>query len=142
MKGILAIVFIAFIGMLSAQEQKTERTREAFELISAKFKFEEETHDFGSIFEGRKVEYTFKFVNTGDYALNIYKVMSDCDCIELAWSDTAIASGQEGFITVTFDTTEKIGAFYKSIEILSDASSTTKIIRIRGEVKEDFFKGK
>ena len=138
MKNLFSILIITLLSITAFGQEKVS----AFELSGAEFKFDVETYDFGDLFEGSKVSHEFNFTNVGDQELNVYKVQSDCDCIEVEWTKDPINPEGAGTIKVTFDSTEKIGAFYKSIEILSDDKATTKIIRIKGNIKEDFFKDK
>src|SRR6187431_3345313 len=42
--------------------------------------YEVEDHDFGTIMEGQKVSYTYKFKNTGDVALIIQNAQPSCGC--------------------------------------------------------------
>ena len=134
----MAFILVFIVALNSIGQEKVS----AFELSGAEFKFDVETHDFGDLFEGRVVKYEFSFENVGDQELNVYKVQADCDCISLDWTKEPLNPGESGRIIVSYDSSEKIGGFNKSIEILSDAKTTTKIVRIKGNVKEDFFKGK
>ena len=48
----------------------------------AKFKFDEETHDFGIVRGGDKATDTFWFTNVCNRPLNIYRVKLSCGCTD------------------------------------------------------------
>lgn len=137
---LLLLLVVGSVNLINAQNDGDGKIPDAMQLSGADFEFSEETHDFGEFYEGKTVKVTFEFKNIGDQELNIYKVQSGCSCIDIEWSMEPIKPGDGGQITVYYNSTDRVGEFYKSIEVLSDAKTTTKIIRIKGLVKEDFFK--
>src|SRR4051794_10595500 len=72
-----------------------------------KFKFETEEHDFGTITEGEKVSFAFKFVNTGEADLLIRSASGSCGCTVPEYPKEAIKAGKGGVINVTFDSSGK-----------------------------------
>src|SRR6476620_6701837 len=70
-----------------------------------KFTFETEEHDFGTITEGEKVSFAFKFKNTGTADLFIRSASGSCGCTVPEYPKEAIKPGKEGIINVTFDST-------------------------------------
>src|SRR5690348_16823802 len=50
------------------------------------FQFETTDHDFGTITEGEKVSYTYKFKNTGDAPLIVQEAKGSCGCTASDWS--------------------------------------------------------
>ncbi len=88
------------------------------------FTWDKNTHDFGDIIQGEKVEHTFKFTNTGTEPLVITNVEVTCGCTTpKGWPRDPINPGGRGEITVQFDSTHKIGRQNKVSTIISNASA-------------------
>jgi hypothetical protein len=84
--------------------------------------WDKNTHDFGDIFQGEKVEHTFKFTNTGSEPLVITNVEVTCGCTTpKGWPRDPINPGGKGEITVQFDSTHKIGRQNKVATVISNA---------------------
>src|SRR4051812_2994080 len=49
------------------------------------FKFEEETHDFGTVPEGPTAEYDFEFKNVGKEPIVITEAHGSCGCTVPTW---------------------------------------------------------
>lgn len=99
----------------------------------AEFKFEEETHDFGKIPQGKPATYEFKFTNTGDLPLIISTVEASCGCTVPKYSNTPVKKGETGVITATFNAAAP-GTFTKIITVKSNARTPVKTLYIKGEV--------
>jgi hypothetical protein len=81
---ILFILLVFSIGYSQGQEK-------------AKFSFEEETFDFGSIKEENgPVEHKFVFTNNGNAPLIIDGVRASCGCTTPGWSKEPIPPGEKG----------------------------------------------
>jgi len=103
-------------------------------MSQAVIKFEEKEHDFGKIYEkDGDATYDFKFTNTGDSVLTVISVKASCGCTTPSWTKTPIEPGEEGKITVKYNT-KQVGKFTKSITVTTNCSeeATTRLI-IRGE---------
>jgi Protein of unknown function (DUF1573) len=80
------------------------------------------THDFGDMQAGDKVEYTFKFTNTGNEPLIITNVTVTCGCTTpKGWPRDPIASGAKGEINIAFNSLGKSGKQNKVITVVSNA---------------------
>lgn len=69
--------------------------------------FESSTYDFGTIQEGEKVQYAYKFKNTGSEPLVISNAKGSCGCTVPNWPREPIAPGGTGEIMVEFDSKGK-----------------------------------
>lgn len=69
--------------------------------------FENSTYDFGTIDEGEKVQYAYKFKNTGAEPLVISNAKGSCGCTVPNWPREPIAPGGTGEIMVEFDSKGK-----------------------------------
>ena len=96
--------------------------------------FEEKSHDFGDITQGEKVEYVFKFKNTGTQPLVISDVVTTCSCTAKQWSKDPVMPGKTGQITVSFDSSSKMGIQNKVITVQSNATNATERVSIRVNV--------
>jgi hypothetical protein len=98
--------------------------------------FEFEEHDFGDIAQGEKVEYDFKFKNTGGSDLIISNAKGSCGCTIPVWPKEPIPAGGEGIIKVSFNSEGRHGVVDKKVTIVSNTNPNTKIIKISGKIIE------
>jgi hypothetical protein len=89
----------------------------------------EKTYDFGKIKSGDKVEYEFKFKNTGKNDLIIRKTKASCGCTAVTIGSQIIKPGGEGSIKAVFDSNGKSGNQNKTITV------TTNIPDVEGQPK-------
>ncbi len=84
--------------------------------------WEKKTHDFGNIVQGDKVEHTFYFTNTGNEPLIITNVQVSCGCTTpKGWPRDPIPPGAKGEITVSFNSTGKMGMQNKPVTLVTNA---------------------
>ena len=114
---VLAAMVMAFQSLAQeAGETKAE---------GAVITFEKKTHDFGDIFQGDKVEETFKFTNTGTEPLIITNVQVTCGCTTpKGWPRDPIMPGGKGELTVAFNSAGKSGRQNKVVTVVSNAVNT------------------
>ncbi len=96
--------------------------------------FEFETFDFGDLKEGDKAEVDFIFKNTGSESLVLSEVRASCGCTTPFWSKEPVMPGEEGRISVKYDTKGRIYPFNKAVTVTSNAGPETKRIFIKGNV--------
>ena len=96
--------------------------------------FVEEVHDFGKIYEGETVSYSFKFRNTGKTDLIIADVSTSCGCTVPSFPKTPIHPGKEGAIKVSFNSAGKRGYQSKNIVVVSNSQPNTAMVRIKALV--------
>jgi hypothetical protein len=82
-----------------------------------KFEFEQTTHDFGKLTQGEKVSYTYKFRNSGDAMLVVSSVIPGCNCTVAQFTKTPVAPGENGSITINFNSETKKGLVHSTITI-------------------------
>jgi hypothetical protein len=84
--------------------------------------WEKNKHDFGDVVQGTKVEYTFKFMNSGTAALIITNVEVSCGCTTpKGWPRDPIKPGDRGEILVAFNSASKYGKQNKVLTLVSNA---------------------
>jgi hypothetical protein len=82
--------------------------------------FERVDYDFGTIKEGQKVNYTYKFKNNGAAPLIIQSVQPSCGCTAPDWSKEPIPVGGSGFVAVEFDSNGKPGMQNKMVTVTAN----------------------
>ncbi|MEO1049831.1 MAG: DUF1573 domain-containing protein [Bacteroidota bacterium] len=95
-----------------------------------KITFEEESRDFGDIYQGDKIQHTYVFENTGDEPLILTNVQTTCGCTVPQWPRDPIAPGQQGKLEVVFNSSGKIGRQNKVITVISNAVNSTERITL------------
>ncbi|MCX6292455.1 MAG: DUF1573 domain-containing protein [Bacteroidetes bacterium] len=98
------------------------------------FEFAEESHDFGTITQGEKISYAFRFKNKGKIDLVIRAANGSCGCTVPEWPKEPIAPGKEGVVNVTFNSEGKEGKQDKTITLIANTIPNTKVLTIMGEV--------
>ncbi len=84
--------------------------------------WEKNSYDFGDIQQGEKVEYRFRFSNTGTEPLIITNITTQCGCTTpKGWPRDPILPGGKGEITLAFNSAGKYGRQNKVATIVSNA---------------------
>jgi hypothetical protein len=96
--------------------------------------FEKTEHDFGTVAEGQKVVYTYKFRNTGSAPLIIQSAQPSCGCTAPDWSRDPIPVGGTGFVKAEFDSKGKPGMQNKSITVTSNTFPKTTQLKFKANV--------
>ena len=84
--------------------------------------FDEMVHNFGNVTEGEKVEYSFKFTNTGDKDLLITDASSSCGCTVPDWPKEPLRPGKSAYMKVVFNSAGKSGFTEKEITIKANTN--------------------
>jgi hypothetical protein len=96
--------------------------------------FEKTDHDFGTIAEGQKVTYVYKFRNTGSAPLIIQSAQPSCGCTAPDWTRDPIPVGGTGFVKAEFDSKGKPGMQNKSITVTSNTFPKTMQLKFKANV--------
>ena len=96
--------------------------------------FTETLHDFGTVIEGETVTYSFKFSNTGGSDLLISNVSASCGCTATKYTKNPVKSGDEGIVTVTFDSRRRRGFQNKTITVSANTQPNKVVLRIKAKV--------
>ncbi len=97
--------------------------------------FEKTEHDFGKILQGEQLTYTFRFKNVGDAPLIITSVEKTCGCTSPTYSKEPIAPGQDGKVTITYDSKGHKGFQNKRIIVNANTNPSETILRIKAQVE-------
>ena len=82
--------------------------------------FTTDHHDFGNVLQGKTVEYTFRFENKGTEDLLIKEVTTSCGCTAALVSSSTVKPGENGEITVSYDSQGRAGAVSRTITVVSN----------------------
>jgi len=96
--------------------------------------FEKLEHDFGTVPEGPKVSYSYKFKNTGQAPLIIQDAKPSCGCTVPAWSKEPVPVGGTGFVKAEFDTNGKSGIQNKTITVTANTWPKTTVLHFKAMV--------
>ncbi len=130
LKNVSLVILVAFLSITGLQAQNLETAKKV-----ASIDFETEELDYGTIEKGSNGVRVFTFTNTGNAPLIISNVKASCGCTVPTYSNEAILPGEEGEITVKYDT-KKVGKFTKTITVSSNATNTKKLLKIKGNIIE------
>lgn len=120
MKKLTILVCSLFMAFAALAQNNTQAKASA-----AKITFDEKTHDFGDIKQGDKVEYTFKFKNTGTEPLIISNVQTTCGCTATNWTKEPVAPGKTGEVAASFNSAGKMGQQNKVISVYYNGGMET-----------------
>lgn len=91
-------------------------------------------YNFGTVAEGEKVEYSYRFKNTGTKPLVIVTASASCGCTVPHKPEKPILPGEVGYLKVVFDSKGKVGPNHKSINVTSNANPPFPPMMLNGEV--------
>ncbi|MEN8224029.1 MAG: DUF1573 domain-containing protein [Bacteroidota bacterium] len=144
--GKMLLLMLLFTGMLSSCNQQdgklpadvvhnpiTASGEDNLDQVPG-FEFRETIHDFGTVIEGEKVMYSFVFKNTGGSDLIISNVSASCGCTATKYTKDPVPSGEEGLISVTFDSKKRRGFQNKSITVSANTQPNKTVLRIKAKV--------
>ena len=97
--------------------------------------FVTEKHDFGTIVQGDKVVYDFKFKNTGGSDLIITGAKGSCGCTVPEYPKEAIKPGVSGVIKVSFNSAGKSGKQAKSVTLFCNIKEGKKVLHINSNIE-------
>jgi hypothetical protein len=102
----------------------------------AAIKFERDIIDFKQLNAGEKVTGSFKFKNIGDHDLVISDVSANCGCTIADYPHQAIKPGEEGMISVTYDSQGARGMrIEKKVTVLANTNPDRTVLTIVADVQ-------
>lgn len=99
--------------------------------------FHETQHDFGKVTEGKVVEYTFEFENSGTAELKIKDIKTSCGCTAALVSSELLEPGEKGTLKVELDTSNRKGRMSRTVTINSnDPNDPNKVLTVFAQVEK------
>lgn len=125
----LVTLFISAISFAQNVETKTTQAQ-----TPSTLKWDNETHDFGTLEKGKPATHEFTFTNTTKQTVLITNVRPSCGCTAANYTKTPIKPGEKGMVAATYNAASP-GAFTKSITVTTSDSEMPKSLTIRGKVE-------
>ena len=91
-------------------------------------------YNFGKAVDGEKVEYSYRFKNTGKKALVVTNASASCGCTVPEKPEKPILPGETGFIKIVFNSAGRVGEAHKTITVTSNAYPGFPMLELTGEV--------
>ncbi len=144
-----SLMGLLFMGLIACNNSKNGEKELSTDLVKnpntakgkidkdklPKIEFKETEHDFGEIFQGEKVSYSFRFENTGKGDLIITDVAASCGCTVPEYPQEPIKPGEEGAILVTFNSGNREGFQKKTVTVIGNTQPNYVHLKIKAKVK-------
>lgn len=135
------LFFAAIVFLISCDVRKKDRIaddeakqKELALKDSTTVSIIDSSYNFGKVTDGEKVEYSYRFRNTGVKALVITNATASCGCTVPQKPEKPILPGETGFIKVVFDSKGRVGTAHKTITVTSNAHPGFPDLLLTGEV--------
>ena len=125
----IALLLVLTLSFFSAAPTEFDK----YDSKTAVIKFKTEVIDYGTIIQNSNGTRLFTFTNTGDAPLLITKVNTTCGCTVPKYSKAPIMPGSVGELEIKYDT-KRLGAFTKTVTVISNAEGGNKILKIKGNI--------
>jgi hypothetical protein len=122
-----ALVLISKAGF--SQGAATTAPKADFAIASV----DTENFDFGKIKQGVPATHKFVFTNKGKVPMVITNAQPSCGCTTPDWTRDPIPPGGQGYVQATYNAAA-VGAFDKSITVMTNVETGVVLLRIHGEV--------
>jgi hypothetical protein len=113
--------------------QAAEQTKEEIK-DSTTVQIIDSIYNFGKVTDGEKVEFNYRFKNTGNHPLVILTASASCGCTVPEKPEAPIKPGETGFLKVVFNSQGRVGDVHKEITVTSNANPAFPVLQLRGEV--------
>lgn len=141
MKKYISLFLLAAVMIVSCDVKRKDRIaddaskqREQALRDSTTVQVIDTTYNFGKVTDGEKVEFNYRFKNTGNKPLIITNATASCGCTVPQKPEMPILSGDTGFIKVVFDSKGRIGSAHKTVTVNSNAFPGFPQLLLTGEV--------
>jgi uncharacterized membrane protein len=96
------------------------------------------TYNFGTILQGKKLDYTFVITNAGDVPLKILHIRPACGCTAANASTPLIQPGKTAEIKATFNSANFFGTVTKTIAVeTNDPKTPVYTLSLTGTITEE-----
>ena len=103
--------------------------------FSEDFPFDKRTVELGTLLEGRETTLSFSLKNTLSEPIRIVKIVPSCGCTDVKPLTARLGAKEKITLTVTIDTTGKIGRILKSLDIYTDRRQKPYTVNVVAYVK-------
>ena len=92
------------------------------------------SYNFGKVADGEKVEYSYRFRNTGTKPLVVVQATASCGCTVPQKPEKPVMPGEIGFTKIVFDSKNRVGNAHKTITVESNAKPEFPPLTLTGDV--------
>ena len=138
----LSLFLMLSITLISCDNRRKDKIADDASTLTAKalkdsttVRIIDSAYNFGTVTDGEKVEYSYRFKNTGTKALVIIDATASCGCTVPQKPENPILPGEMGFIKIVFDSKGRVGNTYKTITVISNANPGFPQLILTGDVK-------
>lgn len=90
--------------------------------------------NFGKVSDGEKVEFNYRFKNTGTKPLVVTGTSASCGCTIPEKPEQPILPGATGFIKIVFNSKGRVGTAHKTITVTANTIPPFPELLLTGEV--------
>jgi hypothetical protein len=117
------------------EEQKAAATKDSANFTTIQW-LDSTYTDLGKVKEGRVVEISYRFLNSGNKNLIITNVSAGCGCTIPEKPEEPIAPGKEGIIKAKFDSKNRKGENRKDVFVQANTIPRDMTLTFRVEVTD------
>jgi len=132
---LFALVFYATLGScdnIKGNKQEKATIEQGVPVLT----FDKTNHNFGTVIEGEKVTYAFRFTNNGNTDLRLTSVGTSCGCTASDYPRDPIKPGDSGKIQITFNSANRLGMQHKKVTIRSNTNPEFTVLDIYAQIIE------
>ena len=135
MKTVKLLAIALFMGSLSFAQTAAPApvAVPAVPQTPSQMKWEKETHEFGTIEQGKPVSYEFTFTNTTKQTVLITNVKASCGCTATDYTKTPVKPGATAYVKATYNAASP-GQFSKTVTVTLNENEAPVILTIKGNV--------
>ena len=135
MKKVMFTIALTVIAAIASKAQNTTPPTQD-NPNAPDMTFESETIDYGTIEYNSEGTREFKFKNSGKEPLIIQSATGSCGCTVPTPPKDPVKPGETAVIKVHYDT-KRVGNFEKTVTVVSNGKTPSKVLKIKGVVKPD-----
>lgn len=128
-----AFVFVFLLASCNNQSGSKQSNTDVENGVAV-LAFEKMDHNFGTVIEGEKVIYSFRFTNQGNVDLKLTSVGTSCGCTASDYPRNPIKPSETGKIQITFNSANRLGMQHKKITIRANTNPEFTILNVYAQV--------
>ncbi|WP_299580199.1 DUF1573 domain-containing protein [uncultured Sunxiuqinia sp.] len=133
----LATICVLLIALSCQNSSRKGAVKTSTKTGTPKFEIQERFYNFGQLQAGEVVAYSFHFTNSGDGALLIEKVETDCGCLNTHFPKEPVAPGESGYIEVVFNSAGETGRVYKELQVVANTQPEITKLAVAATVENE-----
>lgn len=130
---LFAFIFVSLLGSCE-NPNRNKQEKATIENGVAVLAFEKMEHNFGTVIEGEKVIYAFRFTNNGNADLLLTSVGTSCGCTASDYPRDPVKAGETGKIQITFNSAHRLGMQHKRITIRANTNPEFTVLHVYAQV--------